>query len=301
MLTTPDWIAVDWGTSNLRAWAMGADDTVLAEASSDRGMLRVEAGGFEAALLELIGSWLASSRTILVLAVGMVGARQGWVEAPYAETPCAAIDSEQMIHAPVEDTRLDVRILPGLCQRDPADVMRGEETQIFGFLSAHPGFEGTICLPGTHSKWVRVQGGSVMGFHTAMTGELFQLLSEQSVLKHSMTEGWDDAAFAAGVTAGVADPGSLAASLFAIRAASLLEKIPAGVGKAKLSGMLIGAEVASAAANNTQVALIGGGGMIDLYRTALATQGIDAVTFDAGLATRTGLISAYRTITGASG
>ena len=85
MLTTPDWIAVDWGTSNLRAWAMGADDTVLAEASSDRGMLRVEAGGFETALLELISDWLTDDKCALILAAGMVGARQGWIEAPYAD------------------------------------------------------------------------------------------------------------------------------------------------------------------------------------------------------------------------
>ena len=299
MLTIPDWIAVDWGTSNLRSWAMGSDGSVLAEASSDKGMLRVETGGFEAALLELVSGWLPSNRTTSVLAAGMVGARQGWIEAPYAEVPCAGIDPGMMVQAPVEDPRLSVFVLPGLCQRDPADVMRGEETQIFGFLAEQPDFTGSICLPGTHSKWVQVSGGEVQGFHTTMTGELFELLSKQSVLKHSMDGGWSAAAFMDGVAEGLEAPGDLISSLFAIRAESLLRNPEPGWGPAQLSGLLIGAELASSLETDTAVAIIGGGRMVELYSTALSVRAVEALRFDAGRATRAGLTAAYQCLSGA--
>lgn len=278
---------------------MSGEGRVLFEAASDNGMQRVTPGGFETALLSLISHWLPNGKTTLFLAAGMVGARQGWIEAPYAETPCAGIDPTRLVQTPSDDPRLDVRILPGLCQRDPADVMRGEETQIFGFLAHHPDFEGVICLPGTHSKWAQIHDGQILRFHTALTGELLALLSEHSILKHSMSDGWDDTAFLEGVRSGMDNPGELTANLFAIRAASLLQNVPAGVGKARLSGMLIGTELATAIPESGQVALIGSGQLTDLYTKALAANDVEAITFEAGLATQAGLISAYRTITGA--
>ena len=298
-MTNPDWIAVDWGTTNLRVWAMGTGGAVLDHAASGQGMLHLAPDAFEPALLDLIGDWLPDRKT-LVLAAGMVGARQGWIEAPYAETPCTGVDPDRLVHAPTRDPRLDVRILPGLCQRDPADVMRGEETQIFGFLSAHPDFAGMICLPGTHSKWVQVSSGCVTGFHTAMTGELFDLLSSQSVLRHSMGRDWSDAAFLAGVSDGLHSPNRLTASLFAIRANSLLRDLEPGWGKARLSGLLIGAELAAAGVGESPVALIGGGDLTRLYSTALDAQGTRPLRFDAGQATRLGLTQAYLTLTGAT-
>ncbi len=297
---TADWIAIDWGTTNLRAWAMDRTGAVLSEAQSDQGMLRLTQDKFESALLALIGDWLPEDTQMLALAAGMVGARQGWAEAPYAQTPCAGIDPKAMIRVPVEDPRLDMRILPGLSQADPADVMRGEETQIFGFLSAHPDFEGSICLTGTHSNWVQIRDRQIIRFHTAMTGELFDLLSGQSVLKHSMDDGWLPSAFLEGVRDGLAAPAQLTANLFAIRAASLLQEVPTGHGRARLSGLLIGAEFAAAQISISTVALIGSDTMVELYQTALQDQNIDTIAFDAGIATRTGLTSAYHAITGAS-
>lgn len=294
----PDWIAIDWGTTNLRVWAMTGRGEVLAEASSDQGMANVQDGRFEAALLDLIDDWLGGSKTTLAIAAGMVGARQGWVEAPYSSVPSGGDDPELMIRVPVSDTRLDLRILPGVCQLPKADVMRGEETQILGFLSAHPGFEGLICLPGTHSKWVRVAGNRILGFHTAMTGELFALLSEQSVLKHSMTEGHDDAAFLAGVREAMAAPERLTASLFSIRAESLLRDVPDGAGRSYLSGLLIGAELAAADLDDQDVALIGSGSMIDLYRHALAAINVVPIEQESGIAARAGLHQAYLVLTG---
>jgi len=213
----PDWIAVDWGTSNLRVWAMGSDGRVLAEASSDDGMGKLAQDGFEPALLQLVEPWLAKRPPIL--ACGMVGSRQGWCEAPYRAVPCTPVDKSGLITAPTTDPRLSVRIAPGLKQASPADVMRGEETQIAGALHLMPGYDGVFCLPGTHSKWVHVSAGEVVSFQTFMTGEMFALLSEASVLRHGMLGGgWEDAAFDLAVSDALARPEKFGARLFALRA-----------------------------------------------------------------------------------
>ena len=156
MLNEIKWIAADWGTTNLRVWAIGGYGRILAEASSGKGMAKLDRDGFEPALIELIGSWLPETGAMPVIACGMVGARQGWIEAPYRQAPCRPFSYEQIGIPDVGDSRLKVRVLPGIKQIAPADVMRGEETQIAGVLSEHPHFEGVLCLPGTHTKWVRI-------------------------------------------------------------------------------------------------------------------------------------------------
>ena len=177
-MNAPDWIAVDWGTTNVRAWGLTSDGVVSCEASSSKGMGRLKPAEFESALLELVGSWLPQERRTSVLACGMVGARQGWIEAPYRQAPCAPVRAGEVVHPPTGDARLYVAILPGVSQTQPhADVMRGEETQIAGFLSERSHFDGVICLPGTHTKWVRIHAGEIVRFQTFMTGELFDLLS----------------------------------------------------------------------------------------------------------------------------
>lgn len=292
----PEWIAVDWGTSHLRAWAMGAGGAVLATAESDAGMARLEPGGFEAALLSAVGGWLGEAAAPPVIACGMVGARQGWVEAGYRVVPCAPL-GPPFCPAPVRDGRLRVHVVPGLSQAQPPDVMRGEETQIAGFLAARPGFDGVLCLPGTHTKWAHVSAGEVVSFQTAMTGELFDLLSRQSVLRHALGGGsgggggWQDAAFAEAVADALARPERLAAELFRIRAASLLHPPAPAAARARLSGLLIGAELAAARPwwLGREVAVIGEGGLAALYSGALAAQGVPAPQHEAGPLTRAGL------------
>src|SRR5690606_31171093 len=163
-----EWIALDWGTSNMRAWAMGADDTVLARASSAKGMGQLRPDEFEPALIETVGDWLIEGRRVPVIACGMVGARQGWIEAAYAQVPTPPI-AAAMTPAPANGLRIAVFIVPGVSQAEPADVMRGEETQIAGFTARHG--DGIVCLPGTHSKWAMVENGKITRFRTAMTGE----------------------------------------------------------------------------------------------------------------------------------
>ena len=290
-----DWIAVDWGTSNLRAWAM-RDGMPVAEAGSGKGMGSLDPDGFETALLELIEPWLGRVR-MTVVACGMVGARQGWIEAPYASVPCPPV-STAVTRAPVQDKRLDVAILPGLSQANPPDVMRGEETQIAGFLSQTPGFGGILCLPGTHTKWVQISAGEVISFRTFMTGELFALVSGQSVLRHSMDAGWDAEAFAEAVADGMSKPEALAGRFFSIRAVGLLTEPAPGTAKARLSGLLIGAELAAARAYwlGQRVAILGEGRLAGLYADALDAQGATPETHDVAEATLAGLAVAYQTL-----
>jgi 2-dehydro-3-deoxygalactonokinase len=275
-----DWIAADWGTSNLRVWAMSATDAVLARAESDEGMGRLDRAGFEPALIRLIGGWLPQGDgRVPVLACGMVGSRQGWVEAAYRAVPCAPSEAGAMAVPEVRDGRIAVRIVPGLKQAKPADVMRGEETQIAGFLAGEPDFDGVLCLPGTHCKWVHVSAGEVVGFQTFLTGEVFALLAGQSVLRHSVgTEGWDDAAFAEAVGEALSRPERVMTRLFGLRAEALLAGLEPGVARARLSGLLIGAELAGARAYwlGRAVAIIGSDKVGRAYAAALAEQGVTA-------------------------
>jgi 2-dehydro-3-deoxygalactonokinase len=291
-----DWIAADWGTSNLRVWAMAADGTPRAEAGSDEGMGRLAPGEFEPALLRLIASWL-DGRRVPVIACGMVGARQGWIEARYRAVPCTAVDAAAMIAAPTQDPQISVRIAPGLSQAQPPDVMRGEETQIAGALALHPGFDGVLCLPGTHCKWVHVSAGEVVSFQTFMTGELFDLIARQSVLRHGMQgEGDDDQAFDTAVADTLSRPEKIGARLFSLRAEGLLTGLAPATARARLSGLLIGMELAAARPYwlGQPVALIGSPRLSAAYSRALAAQGVQALILDGTACTLAGLTSLYR-------
>jgi len=295
---SPAWIGVDWGTSNMRAWAMDADGAVIDSGRSDRGMAALKPEQFEPALVEVIGGWLDGRCD--VVCCGMVGARQGWREADYVAVP-ARPGAGGAVEAPVQDRRLRVFILPGMSQADPPDVMRGEETQIAGLVAARPGWDGVICLPGTHSKWVEISAGEVVSFRTYMTGELFGFLATGSVLRHSVAgEGWDDNAFSAAIDETLSRPERLAAGLFGIRASGLLRGDDAGTARARLSGLLIGAELAGARPYwlGREIVIIGADMLADRYRQALAAQGAPARREDATSMTLAGLAAAWRKLKG---
>ena len=176
----------------------------------------------------------------------MAGARGGWEEAPYATVPCPP-GPAAFARPRTRDPRLSVRILPGLRQDQPPDVMRGEETQLAGLLAAEPGFDGVACLPGTHTKWVHLSAGEVVSFASYMTGEIFALLATASVLRKTVApDGWSDPDFLQAVEDGMARPERTAARLFGLRAEALLHGLPPERARARLSGLLIGAELAGA-------------------------------------------------------
>jgi len=289
----PDWIAVDWGTTHVRAWAMQGTST-LDEASSGDGMGQLRPDQFEDALLGLIAPWLGEG-SMTVMACGMVGARQGWAEAPYQSVPCPALPG--VVRIATKDPRLSVHIIAGLSQTAPADVMRGEETQIAGFLALNPGWDGVICLPGTHSKWAQISANEVISFQTFLSGEMFALLGGQSVLRHSIAdEGWDEVAFLEAVEDTMYRPEKLAARLFAIRAEDLLQGLSPVTARARLSGLLIGAELAASRPYwlGQNLAMIGAPETTRAYAAALQAQGAPVTLADPSAMTRAGLTAAWR-------
>ena len=292
----PTWAAVDWGTSNLRLWVVGASGQVITALSSIKGMNALSVGEFEPALLELIAPYLHDDVILPVICCGMVGARQGWQDAGYVVVPCDISTTPKMTHVTSHDPRISVHIVAGIKQQSPADVMRGEETQIMGFVRKHPNFDGVICLPGTHTKWVHISAGEVVSFQTFMTGELFALLSTQSVLRHSVdTEAFDQDSFTTALGDVMSRPQVIAAQLFSLRAASLIGDQSAAQGRARLSGLLIGLELAGARPYwlGQNVAIIGADTLAKHYQSALLLQGVDAQLYDVTDMTLAGLAAAY--------
>jgi 2-dehydro-3-deoxygalactonokinase len=298
-------VVVDWGTSSFRGWLMSADGTALAESRGGEGMLYSAAGaGFAAVLRDHLAK-LGAPEAAPVLICGMAGARQGWVEAPYLKTP-TRLDA---LHggAVRVDAPGDIRILPGIAQAraDAPDVMRGEETQLLGVTK--PDFTGLVCIPGTHSKWVRIEHGQIVEFSTYMTGELFSVIAQHSILMHAVDAAAspvDSQAFRDGLTTALAAPTALTASLFRLRAAQLLGFEQRADGAARLSGLLIGTEIADAQRQHgslRSVQLIAAGALGRLYESALGAQGLDVTTVDAEQASRLGLAKAASKIWGTPG
>lgn len=296
-------VGVDWGTSSFRLWLMAADGSPLATRRSEEGMQHCAAGPGFPAVLEKHLAAVEAPAGLPVLICGMAGARQGWVEAAYLPTPAALADlAGQAIAVPVEGR--DVRILPGIAHavEQAPSVMRGEETQLLGAIAGADAarFSGLVCLPGTHCKWVQIEGGQVTAFSTFMTGELYALLSQQSILRHTLDPeapagSGEDPGFRDAVTAVQADPTAGWAGLFGLRAGQLLGFAEQAEGAARLSGLLVGAEIASARAlygAPGDITLLGSGRLGELYTTALAECGYKVRSVDAEEAVRQGLAQA---------
>jgi 2-dehydro-3-deoxygalactonokinase len=290
-----DWIAAYWGPTHLRAWAIGADNRVLAEAESDAGTLSLEPERFEPALLDLVLGWLDLTRVTDVFVCGMAGSRQGWAESAYATVPGTPRGELPFAEPVVRDGGISVHILPGMRQDKPADVMRGEETQMAGLIAREPHFDGVVCLPGTHPKWVHISAGEIVSFATYMTGEVFGLLSTASVLHYTMEGGgWSDADFAEAVEEALSWPELVSRKLFGIRAEALLEDLSPGASRARLSGLLIGAELASARPYwlGRDVVLVGESEMAGVYERALSLCGVTPRHHDPSDLTIAGLAAA---------
>jgi len=295
----PDWIAVDWGTSRLRAWAMGQGG-VLEKRHSDDGAQALSNTMFEPVLEKLVADWLTPSRMTSVVCCGMAGSRQGWVDAGYRLAPCPVTNPLSLVRAPVNCGTMQVWLVPGIKQETPADVMRGEETQISGFLAQEPDFDGVLCLPGTHTKWVRIKGGQILDFKTFITGELFALLSEKSILRHSVAGGkWDQEAFASAFKSTFQEPRKFAGDLFMLRAQSLVADLGASAARARLSGLLLGLEISAAQRylERGKIRIVGAENLAKLYADALAMIGVSSIHLNADTLTLSGLLQEYTRLT----
>ena len=273
-------IVADWGTSNLRIWGMDHQGNIVHTANSDKGMSSLEPSEFEPYLISQIKNWLPREENARchVVICGMAGAKSGWKEAPYLKVPCPPIDKEKTIQVETKDKRISVSILPGIMQMSPPDVMRGEETQIAGYLSKKPNFDGIICLPGTHTKWVHISVGEIVSFRTFMTGEIYQTLSECSILKNSVkSNDFDLTTFLEAFEDTYSNPALLSSKLFGLRAADLLENISTKFLKSKLSGYLVGSELAGAKSYwlGQNIVMIGNDELCILYKKALKNLGLN--------------------------
>ncbi len=266
-------LAIDWGTTSLRAWLADGEGRILRRAASAEGILAVGEGGFPAALGRLVGDWPKAP----AFAAGMIGSRQGWIEAPYASCP-AGVDDLARGLARVEAPGVgSLAIVPGVSRLDAEgvpDVMRGEESQVLGARR-----DGVFVLPGTHSKWVEVSGGRIVWFATFMTGEVFAVLSQHSILGRLMSgAGEDEAAFALGLERGGGSGAGLLHALFSARTLGLFGKLPETGLRSYLSGLLIGAELSGAAqfVRGRTVGVIGAPALAARYVEALARAGWQA-------------------------
>ncbi|MBT3069119.1 2-dehydro-3-deoxygalactonokinase [Rhodoferax sp. U11-2br] len=292
----PELIALDWGTSSLRAFLLADAGQILQTRSTAQGLQALPlpgAAGFEKAFADIAGDWLTSWPQLPVVAGGMVGSAQGWKEAPYVRCPVdVGALAKHSVSVP-SGLGMDVVIAPGLLldEADNApDVIRGEEIQIAGALATNPALAeaATLVMPGTHSKWVQITAGQITHFSSYMTGEIFSVLVKHSILGRLMTEPVSEepssaqAAFAQGVEAARhSQPGDFTHQIFAARTLGLTQRLPQPVLKHYLSGLLIGHELVSGLAKSaaklqTQgpLLLIGEPSLCQRYAQAFAILGV---------------------------
>jgi 2-dehydro-3-deoxygalactonokinase len=298
-------IALDWGTTSLRAYKLAADGVVLEQRALSSGIMQLPktprvingrecADGFELAFDEACGDWLDAQPNLPVIACGMVGSAQGWREAAYCETPANVANLGNSLQTIVSLRGTRVHIVPGVIQRSRLpNVMRGEETQVLGVLQNLPieaGVDLLIGLPGSHSKWVDVVDGCITHFDTFMTGEVFAVLSEHSILGRTLKQGaaFDALAFDRGVQVAQSVDGELGvlSTLFSARTLGLTGELSPTAQADYLSGLMIGHELAALATvqrrrrNNTNlpsIILIGNAQLCARYSRALDACGFASV------------------------
>ena len=264
------WIAVDWGTSTFRAYLVQNNEVSDTIETKD-GMKFVKSHLFEQTLLTLIDRWLDNDKITEILASGMVGSKQGWEEAPYQKTPCN-LKSLNYITPSLKDNRISLKIFSGVSQINQPDVMRGEETQIAGFLNENPNFNGSICLPGTHCKWVEIKNNNIIKFKTFMTGELFEIISKNSVLIHSVkAEKIDKMELLKSVDEILQKPELFSNALFQLRADDLINSKGHTIYKSRLSGYLLAIELLGSVEfwKNSDIVLIGNPDLTSMYQFVL--------------------------------
>ena len=284
------WIAVDWGTSSFRAYLI-KNNIISERIKTKDGMKFINNNSFEKTFISLIENWLDDYQTIEVLASGMVGSRQGWSEAPYQETPCD-LNNIKFISPLINDNRIALKIFSGISQIDQPDVMRGEETQVAGFFYENPNFEGSICLPGTHSKWIKVKDQNIVKFQTFMTGELFEVISQNTVLMHSVKSNkTDQEELLKSVDLIFKNPSLFGNALFKLRADDLINSRNKIIYKSRLSGYLLGLELLGSIDywKKSKIALIGNKELNKLYSYVLKDRVSSIVFYEAEDMTLKGL------------
>lgn len=267
-------IAVDWGTSNFRAFRLNAAGEIIERRTITVGILSVHQGRFAETIREHLGDWLATGENQVLLS-GMVGSRNGWMEAPYLNCPVGVAEiADACVAVPLDGCK--VRLVPGVKGADRngiPEVMRGEETEIMGMFDSFVWTKNcttSVCLPGTHSKWVEVQDQRIVSFQTCMTGEIFTALRKCTILGRTMPQEneIDKTAFLRGV-ARSNDTGGLLHHLFGVRSLYLMDLLREDESASFLSGLLIGHEVRHMMPSGIKIYLSGAAQLSSLYALAI--------------------------------
>lgn len=288
-----DLVVGDWGSTHLRLWGLKEHDVVTecrtSSPASGSGAVVYEKN-FISALAEL-NVQCARRDFPPILLSGMVGSREGWREIKYCERETL----NGLVGHKIEVSRsnLDVWIVPGICQLDPPDVMRGEETQLLGLLRHDPQYSGFVCLPGTHTKWAELVGGRLKQFKTIMTGEIFDLLTNRSVLRHSLSPKLNEHTFINSFNDTLVNPSARFSGLFELRSSDLLKTGVCDSITDAISGVLIGLELKSLAEkiNGQLITIVGDGHISSRYKLALEELGCTVMCVDGRQASLAGLVS----------
>lgn len=290
------YIAVDWGTTNRRAYGLDASGREFGRIRDDRGVRSIARDEFPAS----VGALRAELGDLPLLLAGMVGSNRGWTEAPYLPCP---VTLDDLVARLVEIPHERAWIVPGVAQNADGryDVMRGEEVQILGAVTGgHSPADGIACHPGTHAKWTRIEGGAITRFRTVMTGEIFALLKQHSILAPQLAAPVDvGEAFLAGVNASL-ERCELTSELFSIRARGLLARLSTDDASSYTSGLLIGADVRiglSEAAGEDPVTLIGEPQLTRLYAAAIGRAGHRCTRVDGEAAFLSGIAAIRERLT----
>ncbi len=278
-------VGVNWGSTNFRAYLIGADGAALDDYSAAAGIVALDRQGMAAAMDALAARWPASGP---IYASGMIGSNVGWTEVPYAQAPAGCAD---LVKAAVSTNigSVPTHIVPGIaCRRSfdgQPDILRGEEIELMG-LAALRAVDGWVALPGTHTKWAQLENGRVVDFFTSMSGEMFDRLTASGLLASIVDgEAADGPVFLRGVATGRARQLGLGTLLFGARAQVVRGVMTKADAASYIRGLLIGSEIADALAvypmvRDNLVPLIGNTALCRLYASALAAAGVRSETID---------------------
>lgn len=297
--TYPDLIAVDWGTTNLRAYALDSSGRILNSLAQPRGVLTLAREDYRGIVEGLIREFAPGGQGVPVLLAGMVGSNRGWIETPYVPCP-VFLDELADELVPIEGLSTPAFLVPGVssAEDEMPDVMRGEETQIFGalaMLGERFVTPGMLCLPGTHTKWATADEGGIVSFRTTMSGELFDLIQRHSILAQTLAGNgpipFDPIAFEEG--ADMAFEGLLLSGLFSVRARAILTDMPPAYAHNFVSGLIIGADVAEGADAESEdpLLVVASEDVARRYAHALKAYDIEVTAVDAARAFVAGAIA----------
>lgn len=288
-MTDADWIAAEFGPRTLRAWAMRGDDPI-----ETRSLDRRE--GFEATLAQLLAGW----PQVPVIACGMRDPTRGGIDKASRRIPCPALPLP-LVTVPEGAAGRSLRMVAGITQADPPDLICGDETRLAGLLLAAPDFDGVVCLPGDHTRWVRVSAGEICHVQTVMTSDILQALSQETALRFSLPgqgDAFDEAAFDEALDLSLSRPHAAWGRLFRLRAETLTENASPGHAAGWLAGLVIGLDLGASRAMwlGQKVLILGKDALAPRYHRALDRQGVGPLKGDATAATLAGLSEAWRKV-----